>query len=197
MNHRHFSSEELLEHVTGGEPLVGLGGCEPCEAEASNLARFLAELKGKDAEFVATRDWDDLVVRGRIRQALSHEKPHSRSFLGGFSILRPAFISALVAVAALSVWSPLSRYEDTGSGGAAVGSAQRLGRLPAWTPLPDESEDEGLEMLAEWTPTEDELAIEGCRAACLSGLSSREEEDLFQAVASGMPSSKTNGARPL
>jgi len=197
MNHRHFSSEELFEHVSGGEPLVGVEACAQCDAEASDLARFLAELKRKDAELVATTDWDDLLVRGRIRQALSHEKPHSRSFLDGFSILRPAFISALVAVAALSGWSPWSRHEDTGDPRATVENAVSLGRLPAWTPLPDESEDEGLEVLAEWTPNEDELAIEGCRAACLSGLSSREEEDLLRAVASGMPPSGIEGARPL
>jgi hypothetical protein len=196
MNHRHFSGEELLDHVSGGKPLSGLGNCERCEAEASGLARFLAELKRNDADLVATTDWDDLLVRGRIREALSREKPHSRRFLDRFSILRPVLISTLVAMVALSAWNPWSREHDSEAWRADLRTSEGLVHLPAWTPLPDESEDEGLQLLAEWTPNEEELAIAGCRAACLSGLSNREEEDLLEAVVSGVPS-EIKGARPL
>ena len=192
--HHHLRSEEMVEQISEGRPLLGLAGCEVCEAEASSISQVLADLRRADAGFAATTDWDDLLLRSRIREALANEKPHVRSIFDRFAILRPAFVSALVAGIAFTVWSPLSRNPDRQ--GAQVASMSAV-RLPSWTPLPDESEDEGLAVLAEWIPNEDELTIARCRAACLSGLTSQEEENLLHAVALIASRSPTTGASPL
>ena len=52
-------------------------------------------------------------------------------------------------------------------------------------------------MLAEWTPSEEELAIARCRAACLAGLTSHEEEKLLNAVAMNVARAPMTGASPL
>lgn len=195
--HRHIPSEEIFEKITSGEPLVGIAGCKPCEAEAASLSRFLSELRRSDAESGATTDWDDLLLRSRIREALAKEKPHVRSIFDRFAILRPAFVSALVASLALAVWSPPSQNGDKEGTKMASMNFTPPGRLPAWTPLPDESDDEGLSVLLEWTPNEDELEIAGCRASCLSGLSKHEEENLLLAVASTLPPPPVTGRSPL
>ena len=192
--HRHLSTEEIFESISAGKPAPGVAGCESCEAEASSLSHLLGELRRTDAEGVAATDWDDLLLRRRIREALAKERPHLRSIFDRFAILRPVLASALIAALAFAVWSPVSRYGD--SKGTQVASTN-LGRLPSWSPLPVESEDEGRAILAEWTPNEDELAIAGCRAACLSGLSNHEEEDLLLAVASIAATPPIAGATPL
>ena len=185
MNHRHLESEEIFEQISEGRASEGIEGCATCGAEAASLSRFLVELKAADAASLPNSDWDDLLLRRRIREALAEERPHARSIFDRFPVLRPAFATALVASLAFSVWAPLSRYLDVEEPGLASTNSVALGdvRLPAWTPLPDEAEDEGLAVLAEWTPTEDELTIARCRAACLAGLSSHEEERLLNAVA--------------
>ena len=44
--HRHLSSEEIFEQLTAGDaPPASIAGCASCEAEASSLSSFLAELK--------------------------------------------------------------------------------------------------------------------------------------------------------
>ena len=182
--HRHLSSEEIFEQLTvSGATPAAVAGCASCEAEASSLSLFLAELKRVDDESVATTEWDDLLMRRRIREAVAEEKPHGRSVFDRFLILRPVFVSALVASIALVVWSPLaSRVADPGTRMASM--TPGVGhRIPSWTPLPDESEDEGLAVLAEWTPNEDEVAIARCHFACLPGLSDHEEDNLMNAVA--------------
>lgn len=191
--HHHLRSEEIAEQISEGRPLLGIAGCEACLAEASSISQVLADLRRADADLVPTTDWDDLLLRRRIREALANEKPHARSIFDRFAILRPALVSALVASIAFTVWSPLSRNPD--GQGAPVASVN--GHLPSWTPLPDESEDEGLAVLAEWIPSEDELTIARCRAACLSGLTSEEEENLLRAVALTASLSPTTGGSPL
>ena len=69
-------------------------------------------------------------------------------------------------------------------------------RIPAWTPLPDESEDEGLAVLAVWSPNEDEVAIARCRASCLAGLSDREQDLLNSDLTPAARSPRTE-ASPL
>jgi hypothetical protein len=187
--HRHLSSEEICEQISEGQPQDAMVGCEPCQAEARSVARLFGLLRRADAEAASTTEWDDLLLRSRIRDAVAREKPPSRSLLDRFSILRPALVSALVVGLALALWSPVSHQRD----GSATLRPRTGGHLPAWTPLPDESEDEGLAVLAEWTPNEDELTIARCRAACLGGLSTDEEEDLLL-VAALIP---LTGATPL
>ena len=194
-SHRHLSSEELLDLVSAGEPLPELDGCASCAAEASSLSTFLVELRRADVETEAGGDWDDLLLRRRIREAISREKPHARSLFDRFAILRPAFVSALVAAVALAVWSPLNRDAEDGAQVASVSSDQ--GRIPAWVPLPEESEDEGLAVLAEWTPNEDEVSIASCHFSCLSGLSEHEEERLLSAVATAVSRTPLTQASPL
>lgn len=194
--HRHLSSEEIFEHLEAGEAAPGLAGCAACEAEAASLSRFLSSLRSADAELVATTEWDDLLLRSRIREALAREKPHSPSIFDRFPVLRPAFAAALVASLAFAVWSPLSRYAG-GPGETVTRSVSVDDRLPAWSPLPDESEDEGLAVLAEWRPNEDELTLARCRAACLAGLTSHEEENLLSAVAMNVARAPMTGASPL
>ena len=179
--HRHLSSEELLDAISAGEPLPELAGCESCAAEASSLSTFLLELRRADSEPLVGSDWDDLLLRRRIREAIGREKPHSRSLFDRFPILRPAFVSALVAAIALTVWGPLTHDAEKGSQVASLASSDQI-RIPAWVPLPEESEDEGLAVLAEWTPNEDEVSIASCHFSCLSGLSEHEEERLLSAV---------------
>lgn len=191
--HRHLSPEEIFEPMSAGETLPDLGGCPSCEAEASSLSRFLADLRRADAELVATTDWDDLLLRRRIREAVARENPHVRSVFDRFLLLRPALVSALVASIALVVWSPLAHRNAP----VAAPSVVAQGHIPAWSPLPAESEDEGLAVLAEWTPNEDELAIARCHFACLSGLSEHEEENLLQAVARNASRSPFPEASPL
>ena len=70
-------------------------------------------------------------------------------------------------------------------------------RIPSWTPLPEESEDEGLAVLAAWTPNEDEVAIARCHFACLSGLSDHEEENLLRTVTTTASRSPLTEASPL
>ena len=185
MSHRHLESEEIFEQISEGRAVLGIEGCATCEAEAASLSRFLVELKAVDAASLPNSDWDDLLLRRRIREALAEEKPHARSIFDRFPLLRPAFAATLVASLAFSVWAPLSRYLNVEESGLAPAASVVRGeaRLPAWTPLPDVAEDEGLAVLAEWTPTEDELTIARCRASCLAGLSSHEEERLLSAVA--------------
>lgn len=194
--HRHLSPEEIFEPTIAGEPLPDLGGCPSCEAEASSLSLFLAGLRRADAELVVTTDWDDLLMRRRIREAVALERPHARSIFDRFLILKPALVSALVASIALVVWSPLSHVADRGKQVASLGSVAAA-RIPAWTPLPEESEDEGLAVLAAWTPNEDEVAIARCHFSCLSGLSEHEEDNLRQAVAGNGARSPLTEASPL
>ena len=194
--HRHLSSEEIFEPLISGEAPAAIAGCESCEAEVASLSRFLVEVKRADTESVATTEWDDLLVRRRIREAIVKEKPHGRSTLDRFFILRPAFVSAVVASIALAVWSPLSTVKDRGTRMASLTPGAGA-RLPSWTPLPDESEDEGLAVLAEWTPNEDEVAIARCHSACLSGLSDHEEENLQRAVSTTASRSPLTEASPL
>jgi len=52
-------------------------------------------------------------------------------------------------------------------------------------------------VLAEWTPSEEELKIARCRAACLAGLTSHEEEKLLSAVAMNVARAPMPGASPL
>ncbi len=197
--HRHLSSEEICERMSEKLPLEGIAGCAPCEAEALSLARLFGDLRRADAGAAGVTDWDDLLLRRRIREAVARERPHSRSIFDRFAILRPALVSALVAGLVLAVWSPLPRRGD-GAGiqlAAATASSRTSGHLPSWTPLPDEALDEGLDVLAEWTPNEDELTIARCRAACLGGLSLQEEEDLFREVAAVSLQTPPAGSTPL
>jgi hypothetical protein len=196
MTHRHLSSEEILDSISAGEPLPDLSGCESCRAEASSLSSFLVEMRRADAEPSAESGWDDLLLRRRIREAIASEKPHGRSIFDRFSILRPAFISALAACVALVVWSPLARHSERGSQVASMSPAPHA-RIPAWVPLPEESEDEGLAVLAEWTPNADEVSIASCHFSCLSGLSEHEEENLLSAVATASARTPLTQASPL
>jgi hypothetical protein len=191
--HSHLSSEEIFERLSEGQSIPAIAGCESCEAEAASLSLFLAELKRVDAESAATSDWDDLVMRKRIREAVAREKPYRGSIFDRYFILKPVFVSAVVASVALVVWSPVTRMTDPGAGTPAqVASA----RLPAWTPLPDEAEDEGLAVLAAWSPNEDEVAIARCHFACLSGLSEREQ-DLLNSDPTPAARSPRTEASPL
>jgi hypothetical protein len=199
--HRHLSSEEILDwvsedRVSEAKALPELEGCASCTAEAQSVSRFLTGLRRVDTELVATTDWDDLLLRRRIREALAKEKPHVRSIFDRILILRPAFVSAVAAVVAIAIWTPFSA--GPGEKVQMVSSSADLSsRLPAWSPLPEESDDEGFAVLAEWTPNEDELAIARCRAACLAGLSLHEEEKLLSAVATQASLTPTTGASPL
>ena len=194
--HRHLSSEEIFESLSAGEPLPDLQGCPSCETEASSLSMLLTGLRRADADLVATTEWDDLLMRRRIREAVAREKPHARSIFDRFLILKPALVSALVASIALAVWSPSSRLADPGVPRTSL-NALSSGRIPAWTPLPDESEDEGLAVLAEWTPNEDEVAIARCHFSCLSGLSDHEEDNLLETLAQTAFRSPLTEASPL
>jgi hypothetical protein len=195
-NHRHLSSEEIFEQISEGLSAQGVSGCEACEAEAASWSRFCGELRRADAEMAATTEWDDLLLRRRIREALANEKPHVRSIFDRFFVLRPAFVSALAGMIVLALWTSFSGVPSQPVK-VAVLSAGAPGRLPVWNPLPEESEDEGLAVLAEWTPTEDEIVIARCRAACLAGLSSHEEENLLSAVTLNSARSPLTGASPL
>lgn len=194
--HRHLSSEEIFERVSADEGSPELAGCSQCASEAESYRRFLTRLKTADSDLVATTEWDDLVLRRRIREAVAQEKPHRPSIFDRFPVLRPAFAAVVVASLAFAVWAPLSRFAG-GTGPGLAPASSMHDRLPAWTPLPDESEDEGLAVLAEWTPSEEELAIARCRAACLAGLTSHEEEKLLSAVAMNVARAPMTGASPL
>lgn len=194
--HRHLSSEEILDRIGEGEVAPEVGNCEACSSEAASLGLLLQEMKRADSDLVATSDWDDLLVRRRIREALDREKPHRPSIFDRFAILRPALASVLVTCVAVAVLTPVLRDARPGTGIASLTPGSN-GNIPSWTPLPDESEDEGLAVLAEWTPNEDELAIARCRAACLSGLSDREEESLLLALGGSGPRSPLTEGSPL
>ena len=195
-SHRHLSSDEILDAVTAGEPLPDLSGCESCASEAAALTSFLGELRRAHVEPQAETEWDDLLLRRRIREAIAQETPHGRSLFDRFAILRPAFVSVLVAGLALLVWSPLTRQASRGSQVASIAAADQA-RIPAWVPLPDEAEDEGLAVLAEWTPNEDEVSIASCHFSCLSGLSEHEEERLLNAVVTAVSRAPQTQASPL
>ena len=194
--HSHLSPEEIFEAVSAGEPALDLSGCPSCRAEASSISALLAGLRRADAELATTTEWDDLLLRRRIREAVAKERPHGRSIFDRFVILKPALVSALVASLALVAWNPLSHVAEPRIKTASLGPAAS-GRIPAWTPLPEESEDEGLAILAEWTPKEDEVAIARCHFSCLSGLSDHEEENLFHDVSQAGARSPLTEASPL
>ena len=193
--HQHLSSEQIFAQVDSGAAFPESTGCAECRAEAESLRAFLGDLRRADAALVATTEWDDLLLRRRIREAVAAEKRHSRSFFDRFFILKPALVSALGAVLVFAVWSPLARVP--GMGASASVSPVAESRLPVWSPLPDEADDEGLAVLAEWTPTEDELAVAGCHGACLSGLTLHEEENLLHAPTFGAPQPPVPGGSPL
>jgi hypothetical protein len=194
--HRHLSSEEIFERVSAGELGQAVVGCSSCETEAASLSKFLVEMQRTDAESLATTDWDDLLLRSRIREAVAKERPHVRSIFDRFAILRPAFVSAVVASLVFVIWNPLSRNGDNDNSGTNSGTkmasaaasyqASYQGRLPAWTPLPDESDDEGLAVLAEWTPSADEMEV----------LSDHEAE-ILRTMTSTVPDSPLTSASPL
>lgn len=193
--HHHLSSEEIFAQVEAGAPGPEITACATCLGEAESLREFVGDLRRADARLVATTEWDDLLLRRRIREAIAAEPPHVRSLFDRFFILKPALVSALAAVMVFAAWSPLTSVP--GKGASTTISPSGASRLPAWNPLPDESEDEGLAVLAEWTPTEDELTIAGCHGACLSGLSIHEEEKLRHLASFGGPQPPLPGGSPL
>ena len=195
-SHRHFSSEEILDAVEASKPLPGLAGCESCASEAAALSDFLGEFRRAHAEPRAESEWEDLLLRRRIREAIAQERPHGRSLFDRFTILRPVFVSALIAGLALAVWVPLTRDADKSSRFASI-MAEDQARIPAWIPLPDEADDQGLAILAEWTPNEDEVAVASCHFSCLSGLSEHEEERLLSAVATAVARTPLTQSSPL
>ncbi|MEO8362662.1 MAG: hypothetical protein ABI672_21740 [Vicinamibacteria bacterium] len=200
--HRHLSSEDICERVLEGLPTPEIDGCAQCEGEAASFAQVFGGLRRADTELVSTTDWDDLILRSRIRDAVSKETAHAPSIFDRLMIFRPVFAAALVAVMVLIAWAPLSRFAEPDLSPSA--NAKQTGmtspashlRIPAWTPLPAESEDQGLAVLAEWTPNEDELTVARCRAACLGGMTNHEESLILAAsnAASVMP---LPGASPL
>ncbi len=205
-DHRHLTAEEIFERQAAepsenqaaeNKTKAEWASCPSCAAEATSLSAFLTDLKAADASACATTEWDDLLLRRRIREAVAREKAYSPSFFLRFSILRPALGAALILLVAFGIWSPLSRPEAPDAAQLALVETGAYDRLPAWTPLPDLADDEGLAVLAEWTPTEDELAIARCRAACLAGLSSHEEEGLLTSVAMNGARVPMTGASPL
>ncbi len=196
-DHRHLTAEEIWEQASGEQTAPVAAGCSVCEAEVASLAGFVSEMKRVDASALSTTEWDDLLLRRRIREAVAREKPHVTSIFRRFPILRPALAAAAILLLAVAAWSPLSGLADVGGGQKASLDLRTHDRLPAWTALPNEDEDEGLAVLAEWTPTEDELAIARCRASCLAGLSSHEEERLFTTVAMNVASVPMTVPSPL
>lgn len=193
--HHHLSSEEIFTRVEAGAPDPEITACPRCLAEAASLREFVGDLRRADARLVATTEWDDLLLRRRIREAIAAEPRHARSFFDRFFILKPVLVSALAAVMVFAVWSPLTSVPGQGSSSAVSPIAASY--LPVWNPLPDEADDEGLAVLAEWTPTEDEITVAGCHGACLSGLSIHEEENLLHATSFGGPQPPVPGGSPL
>ena len=195
--HVHPSSEDICLRVSEASDssksdfLENLRGCPSCEAEAEAARRLFAELRQADSLSEISSDWADLLLRKRVRDAVALERPHSRTFFGRFGLLRPALVTATVAILALAVLNPVAR--PGGSKGANV--AQDA--LAAWVPLPDESEDEGLAVLAEWTPNADELEVAGCHAACLAGLTSHEEEGILRSMTDSGARTPPLGPSPL
>ena len=192
--HRHLSEEEIFARVSEGDALPEIAGCVACESEAASLASFFETLKQADRGLVETNDWNDMLLRGRIRAAIAQEAPHRPSFFERFSMLRPVFASLALASLVLVVWSPWNTaiLRDTAGLSAVTSSAH----VPAWTPLPDEFDDEGFAILAEWTPSEEELAVARCRASCLAGLSAHEEESLLNDVATAMARTPFQASSP-
>lgn len=195
--HVHPSSEDICLRVgevsdsSNSDFLESLRGCPSCEAEAEAARRLFAELRQADSLSEISSDWADLLLRKRIRDAVALERPHSRTFFGRFGLWRPALVTATVAILALAVLNPIAR--PGGSKEARV--AQDA--LAAWVPLPDESEDEGLAVLAEWTPNADELELAGCHAACLAGLTSHEEEGILRSMTDSGARTPPLGPSPL
>ena len=196
IDHRHLSEEQIFERVSSGEDLPEIAGCASCEAEASSQRAFLAELRRADQASAPATDWDHMVLRGRIREAVAKEAPYRRSIFDRFLVLRPVLASALVASLVLVVWSPWTRVDSGRSTRTAINEMSSA-PIPAWNPLPDETDDEGLAVLAEWTPNEDELAIARCRASCLAGLTSHEEESLLNTVSVSASRLPNTEASPL
>ncbi|MEO5761684.1 MAG: hypothetical protein ABIR28_05160 [Vicinamibacteria bacterium] len=193
--HRHLSSEDICERVLDGVPTPEIDTCAQCEGEARSFAQLFAGVRRADTALEPTTDWDDLVLRSRIRDAVAKEKPHAPSIFDRLMIFRPVFAAALVAVMVLIAWAPLSRFAEPDlSQTASPGSHSRI---PAWTPLPAESEDQGLAVLAEWTPNEDELTVARCRAACLGGMTNHEESLILAASNSAPVMLPLTGASPL
>lgn len=195
--HRHLTSEEICEQLSDNAVPRGLSGCARCEAEAAELSRLFGDLRRAHSEVGTGSEWDDLLLRRRIREAVSREKPHALSWFDRLGVLRPVLVSAVVAGLVFAIWIPSSR---TGKGSGTLGTAvasKPAGHLPAWRPLPDESEDEGLAVLAEWTPSEDELTIARCRSACFGNLSAQEEENLLTDVAANSARTPSLGPTPL
>ena len=196
----HLSDDEICERgleinnaELSGRPL-GLEGCSECEAEVAAFAQVFAQIRRADVAHVADADsdWNHLMIRSRIREAISKEPLHSRPFFGRLAVFRPVFAAALAAVLALAIWIPGFQQSLQENKGTATAE-----RLPAWSPLPDEADDEGLAVLAEWTPNEDELTVARCRGACQSGLSAHEENLLLTASANAAAHYPLTEASPL
>lgn len=196
--HEHLPPETLFELVSEDRVPADAASCPECGSEVESLRRFLTGLRRVDASMVATTEWDDLLLRRRIREAVAQEGPLRVSIFDRFQLLRPALASAFVAVIALVVVLPFGLAPAKSPSAVTAGVSPVNGsRLPAWTPLPDESEDEGLAVLAEWTPTEDEIAVAGCHGACLAGLSLPEEDHLRAAASAALPGGPVPVGSPL
>ena len=194
--HTHLSPEDVSTRViesAGAESIEGVAGCALCENEAGSVRLLLGELRHVDASSHASTEWDDLLLRKRIREAVALERPHSKAVFGRFRFFKPALVTASVAILALVASNPLSQFASPGS---AIVARSQTATLPSWAPLPDESEDEGLAVLAEWTPNAAELEVAGCHSACLFGLTSPEEDQILRSMAPPPSRARSGGPSP-
>jgi hypothetical protein len=164
--HIHLTDEQAFELSLGAPDTRPQIACAECAAAVAEHARLMTDLKETSAVDPAADlgDWEAVLMRRRIREAIEREPAYARSWAASFltgALPKPLFAGALaVALAALGGWPLLREAERNGGAHQAVAVPEAT--LPAWTALPAIDEDDSFDVFSAWTPTDDEIDVAGC-----------------------------------
>ena len=159
----HVSPEamiDLAEGRGGAEERGHLEACGPCRAQVEELREGLAGLASVEVPEPSPLYWQSFrrQVGGRLE---GEARPTGWGF-GWWTGLAAAAAAAALAVVLL----PPPGRDLAGTPGSAA-------LLPAWRPLPDSAQDEGLSVLAGLAETGDLTAC-GDVGGCLADLSDED-----------------------
>jgi hypothetical protein len=170
----HPTEERLLELAEGGvqpETRAHVAACDACRAQVDDLRALLRELPAVDVPEPSPLYWD--AFRRRIGERLDASPAPARrwSWLVG-----PALVAASAAVVAFVL-----PRGATLPGPSTPPSLAAV--LPAWTPLPELEDDDGLAVLQAFASV-DGLTLEECRGLdeCAAEAGAHDAEGLARAL---------------
>lgn len=161
--HIHFTDEQAFELAFETAEVRARLACAVCAAAVEDHVRLMTDLRETSSAdpSVELGDWDSVLLRRKIREAIEHEPAHRPSpwarTLRGWVLPKPIFAGAIaIALAALGGLRLL------GDGEPRETTVVREATIPAWTALPALDDDESFEMLSAWTLTDEEIDLAGC-----------------------------------